>query len=124
MPDCASSQWSATKVVEQHDPIANAAVPQSRSGRHRRRRSIVHVRRRLAQVFLVCAEQGGHQSRYLPEVATADRLRHSIISDLVQGGLDLLTVAHISRNSVAMVKKQYRHLLWRIAKSALTHLLL
>lgn len=46
----------------------------------------------------------------LPEATTAYTLRHSTITDLVQGGLDLLTVAQVSGTSVAMIERHYGHL--------------
>lgn len=60
----------------------------------------------------------------LPSSATAYTLRHSVISDLVHGGLDLLTVAQISGTSVAMIEKHYGHLRAEIAVSALASLAL
>lgn len=60
----------------------------------------------------------------LPASATAYTLRHSVISDLVHGGLDLLTVAQISGTSVAMIEKHYGHLREDIAESALASLAL
>ena len=41
----------------------------------------------------------------LPDGTTAYTLRHSVISDLVHDGLDLLTVAQISGTSVAMIER-------------------
>lgn len=46
----------------------------------------------------------------LPATTTAYALRHSTITDLVTGGLDLLTVAQLSGTSVAMIEKHYGHL--------------
>jgi integrase len=40
---------------------------------------------------------------------TAYTLRHSVITDLVTGGLDLLTVAQLSGTSVLMIEKHYGH---------------
>ena len=60
----------------------------------------------------------------LPASATAYTLRHSVISDLVHGGLDLLTVAQISGTSVAMIEKHYGHLRESIAETALAGLAL
>jgi integrase len=45
----------------------------------------------------------------LPESVTAYTLRHSVITDLVTNGLDLLTVAQLSGTSVAMIEKHYGH---------------
>jgi integrase len=41
----------------------------------------------------------------LPAGTTAYTLRHSVITDLVAGGLDLLTIAQLSGTSVAMIEK-------------------
>ena len=45
----------------------------------------------------------------LTESVTAYTLRHSVITDLVTNGLDLLTVAQLSGTSVAMIEKHYGH---------------
>ena len=45
----------------------------------------------------------------LPQTVTAYTLRHSVITDLVTNGLDLLTVAQLSGTSVAMIEKHYGH---------------
>jgi integrase len=45
----------------------------------------------------------------LPDSVTAYTLRHSVITDLVTSGLDLLTVAQLSGTSVAMIEKHYGH---------------
>lgn len=60
----------------------------------------------------------------LPEDATLYVLRHSVISDLVHGGLDLLTVAQISGTSVRMVEQHYGHLRGEVAATALERLAL
>jgi site-specific recombinase XerD len=58
----------------------------------------------------------------LPSETTAYTLRHSVISDLVHDGLDLLTVAQISGTSVAMIERHYGHLRGEVAASALARL--
>jgi integrase len=58
----------------------------------------------------------------MPEGTTAYTLRHSVITDLVHGGLDLLTVAQISGTSVRMIEKHYGHLRGDIAVNALSAL--
>jgi hypothetical protein len=58
----------------------------------------------------------------LPRAVTAYTLRHSTITDLVQSGLDLLTVAQISGTSVAMIEKHYGHLRKEHAAAALATL--
>lgn len=60
----------------------------------------------------------------LPDGTTAYTLRHSVISDLVHDGLDLLTVAQISGTSVAMIERHYGHLRSEVAASALAKLAL
>ncbi|UXC37098.1 tyrosine-type recombinase/integrase [Cupriavidus gilardii] len=60
----------------------------------------------------------------LPEATTAYALRHSTITDLVTGGLDLLTVAQISGTSVAMIERHYGALRSDVAASALAKLAL
>ena len=60
----------------------------------------------------------------LPDGATAYTLRHSTITDLVQGGLDLLTIAQVSGTSVAMIEKHYGHLQRKRAAEALAGLAL
>lgn len=60
----------------------------------------------------------------LPEGTTAYTLRHSTISDLVHGGLDLLTVAQISGTSVRMIEQHYGHLRSDVAADALAKLAL
>ena len=60
----------------------------------------------------------------LPAAATAYTLRHSVITDLVTGGLDLLTVAQLSGTSVAMIEKHYGHLRADHAAAALATLAL
>jgi len=60
----------------------------------------------------------------LPEGATAYTLRHSVISDLVHDGLDLLTVAQVSGTSVRMIEQHYGHLRSEVASAALANLAL
>lgn len=55
----------------------------------------------------------------LPPEVTAYTLRHSIITDLVHEGLDLMTVAQISGTSVAMIENHYSHLRGEVAAAAL-----
>ena len=58
----------------------------------------------------------------LPRATCLYTLRHSTITDLVTGGLDLFTVAKISGTSVAMIEKHYGHLQREHARQALTML--
>lgn len=60
----------------------------------------------------------------LPQATTAYTLRHSVITDLVTGGLDLLTIAQISGTSVAMIEQHYGHLRKDHAAAALAALAL
>lgn len=55
---------------------------------------------------------------------TAYTLRHSTITDLVVGGLDLATVAQISGTSVRMIEEHYHHLQGERAAEALAGLAL
>lgn len=58
----------------------------------------------------------------LPKATVATTLRHSVITDLVVGGLDLFTVAKLSGTSVAMIEKHYGHLQREHARDALAQL--
>jgi len=60
----------------------------------------------------------------LPKSTSAYTLRHSVISDLVHDGLDLLTVAQISGTSVVMIERHYGHLSSDVAAGALARLAL
>ena len=60
----------------------------------------------------------------LPATTTCYAMRHSVITDLVTGGLDLLTVAQLSGTSVAMIEKHYGHLRADHAAAALANLAL
>jgi integrase len=60
----------------------------------------------------------------LPDAITAYAMRHSVITDLVTGGLDLLTIAQLSGTSVAMIEKHYGHLQADHAATALAALAL
>lgn len=70
------------------------------------------------------AIKAGAKAANLPAGVVAYTLRHSTITDLVQGGLDLLTVAQVSGTSVAMIEKHYGHLQRRRAAEALAGLAL
>ncbi|MFT3792740.1 MAG: site-specific integrase [Rudaea sp.] len=60
----------------------------------------------------------------LPERTTAYTLRHSTITDLITGGLDLFTVAKVSGTSVKMIEEHYGHLRGEHAAKALAGLAL
>ena len=55
----------------------------------------------------------------LPDDTTAYTMRHSVITDLVQQNLPLLTIAQISGTSVAMIERHYGHLQSHAAVDAL-----
>lgn len=56
----------------------------------------------------------------LPDDASCYSMRHSVITDLVHGGTDTLTVAQLSGTSVAMIEKHYGHLTGDHARKALS----
>jgi len=60
----------------------------------------------------------------LPKATVAYSLRHSVITDLVTGGLDLFTVAKLAGTSIVMIEKHYGHLQAEHARSALKKLAL
>lgn len=60
----------------------------------------------------------------LPSGPTAYTFRHSTITDLVNGGLPLLTVAQISDTSAEMIERHYGHLCRHTAAEALAGLAL
>ena len=62
-----------------------------------------------------------HKAR-LPRATVAYTLRHSVITDLVIGGLDLFTVAKLAGTSVVMIEKHYGHLQREHARTALEKL--
>lgn len=64
------------------------------------------------------------ETALLPDGTTAYTLRHSVISDLVHDGLDLLPVAQISGTSVAMIERHYGHLRSDVAAGVLARLAL
>lgn len=62
------------------------------------------------------------RSAKLPSGVSAYTLRHSVITDLVRGGLPILTVAQLSGTSVAMIERHYGHLVRNDAEDALAKL--
>lgn len=58
----------------------------------------------------------------LPRATVAYTLRHSLITDLIVGGLDTLTVARISGTSLLMIERNYGHLRAAHAKEHLQRL--
>jgi integrase len=68
--------------------------------------------------------RGAAAAAELPDTVTAYALRHSVITDLVGAGLDVLTVGRLSGTSVAMIEKHYGHLRSEAAAAALASLAL
>jgi integrase len=60
----------------------------------------------------------------LPKATVAYTMRHSVITDLVIGGLDLFTVAKLAGTSILMIEKHYGHLQREHARIALERLAL
>ena len=60
----------------------------------------------------------------LPANVTMYTIRHSVITDLIHGGLDSLTVAQLSGTSILMIEKHYGHLTKAHAKEALSRLII
>jgi integrase len=60
----------------------------------------------------------------MPASVTAYALRHSVITDLIGAGLDVLTVARLSGTSIAMIERHYGHLRAEQAAAALATLAL
>lgn len=60
----------------------------------------------------------------LPSCVSAYTLRHCVLTDLVNAGLPVLTVAQISGTSVAMIERHYGHLVGNAAAEALAELAL
>lgn len=60
----------------------------------------------------------------LPKATCAYSLRHSVITDLVKGGLDIFHVAKLAGTSVVMIEQHYGHLQREHARSALEKLAL
>jgi integrase len=60
----------------------------------------------------------------LPAGVCAYTLRHSVITDMLVGGMDSLTVARMAGTSLAMIEKHYGHLLHDHAAKAMAALAL
>lgn len=60
----------------------------------------------------------------LPAATCAYTLRHSVITDMLTGGMDSLTVARMAGTSLAMIEKHYGHLLHDHAAKAMAELAL
>jgi hypothetical protein len=59
-----------------------------------------------------------------PGAASANTLRHSVITDLIRARLPILTVAQLAGTSVAMIEKHHGHRLRDDAEEALAALAL
>lgn len=64
------------------------------------------------------------EAAQLPLGTTAYVLRHCVLTDLVVGGVPLLTVAQLADTSVAMIERHYGHLTAAAARDALAKLAL
>jgi site-specific recombinase XerD len=64
------------------------------------------------------------QTAKLPHGTCAYTLRHSVITDMLTGGMDSLTVGRIAGTSLAMIEKTYGHLLHKHATDAMDALAL
>ena len=73
--------------------------------------------------FILAGKEAAAAAK-LSSAVTAYSIRHSVITDLVTGGLDLLTVAQLSGTSVAMIERHYGHLRADYAAAALARLAL
>ena len=60
----------------------------------------------------------------LPAATCAYTLRHSVITDMLTGGMDSLTVARMAGTSLAMIERHYGHLLHDHAAKAMAGLAL
>ena len=60
----------------------------------------------------------------LPDSVTCYALRHSVITDMIHGGLDTMSVAQLSGTSVLMIERHYGHLTEKHARAALARLAL
>lgn len=60
----------------------------------------------------------------LPPETTLYTLRHSVLTDLVHAGADLLTVAQVAGTSVRMIEKHYGHMRGNVVADALAGLAL
>ena len=58
----------------------------------------------------------------LPSTTTAYTLRHSVITDLIANGIDVVTAARLAGTSVQMVEKHYGHLVDHRSADALERL--
>lgn len=96
------------------------------------------ARGKLPGAPLVSYVDGTHWSRFrwrdpinsakaaadLPVDVCAYTFRHSVITDMLTGGMDSMTVARMAGTSLAMIEKHYGHLLHKHAADAMRELAL
>lgn len=70
------------------------------------------------------AVMAARQKTDIPDSTTAYTFRHSVITDLVHQGLDLLSVAQLAGTSVRMIERHYGHMRAAVALPALAALTL
>ena len=93
---------------------------------------------KLPAAPLIAYDDGSHWTRFqwnddikdavraaeLPAETCAYTLRHSVITDMLVGGMDTMTVAKMAGTSIAMIEKHYGHLLHDHAAKAMAGLAL
>lgn len=93
---------------------------------------------KLPAAPLIAYDDGSHWTRWdwndeikaaakaagLPAATCAYTLRHSVITDMLVGGMDTLTVARMAGTSIAMIEKHYGKLLQGHASEAMAALAL
>lgn len=73
---------------------------------------------------IAAANKDAEDGAKLPAEVTCYTIRHSVITDLIHGGLDALTVAQLSGTSMLMIERHYGHLTQEHARAALARLTL
>jgi integrase len=73
---------------------------------------------------VAAANNDASEAEKLPAGVTCYTMRHSVITDLIHGGLDALTVAQLSGTSIVMIERHYGHLTQEHARAALARLTL
>jgi integrase len=131
--------------VQDFDPQNGVLRPDGKTGERNvplSREAVSHFKQcakgKLPAAWLISRADGRQWDRFawrdemklaaaaakLPRATCAYTLRHSVITDLVTGGLDLFTVAKLAGTSVLMIEKHYGHLQREHARSALEKLAL
>ena len=85
---------------------ATVTIGQDRNGRPRQ----ITVPQSIRDFLAMPVTGKAPADAKLPPGVSAYTLRHSVITDLVRGGLPFLTVAQLSGTSVAMIERHYGHL--------------